>query len=517
MKLRRRGTRRYGAVVAAVAGLLAVASPAFAQGVRVGETFAVKPPAERAMNPGYPEIRRFTSVAYDADNNKYLVAWGNFQIGARFVAADGTLEGTPVVLNEDHKSEARSASTSRVACGAGINTCLVTWIEELPSSVICGRLVRYNAGNVQFLTDPFVVNQNGFPKFTESAPGVAYSPAASEFLVAWAEYSREGRPDVKAQRVTVAGSPTGSTIPIAETNLWEGYPSLTYNSVQNEYVVAYYYETDSGTNAVAVQRIQPGTGALIGGRSTLISSLFDGYPEVAYDSTRNQYLAISWHVLADGTWLLNGRFTDGNGEPLGSGAIPLAARGGGSSGSGIAYNPVSDTYFCVYQSQTNDEVWGVIVSSSGLPGYQFQVTFSGTRLAVNMRTAASSNADRWLAVASENYARVMGQLVEQGTVQPPSPPPPPSPIACTTPQPGADWTCDTTTGNWLPPAGSGTGGGTTGCPTIQPAPDWTCVNGNWLPPGVGAGSACPGTAPAPSWVCLNGNWLPPNHPLLIGG
>jgi hypothetical protein len=75
-----------------------------------------------------------------------------------------------------------------------------------------------------------------------------------------------------------------------------------------------------------------------------------------------------------------------------------------------------------------------------------------------------------------------------------------STAACKTLKPGANWTCDAATGNWLPPGyrapSSSTNTGSTGrtssgttvaCTSIRPAANWTCDSstGNWLPPGYG--------------------------------
>jgi hypothetical protein len=463
------------ASIAGAAMLLATSGGALAQ-TRAGGTFLVQPyDGATRMHP---------SVAYDSTNNAYLVTWGYATvtartappIGARFVSADGAPLGSSVAVNTTGVSP--QVDAPRAACGPG--ACLVAWIEE-PAGVM-GRLLRYNNGNIEFLGDQFVINQNGALKLPQAYPAVAYSPVANEFLVSWSEIA--STPDVKAQRVTGGGVLDGPEIAIGATSYWEGFPSLTHNSAQNEYVVSYYLETSNSSNVV-MQRVQPGTGALIGSRNTIYGSWFDQYPEIAYNSQRNQYLMITWGV-AGKDWMLHGRLADANAEPV-SGLLPLAFKGGGP-GLGLAYSPVTNSYLCAYQRTwitgcPCHEVWGVMVSADGLPGIQFQVTFSGTDLASEPKAAASLASSRWLTVASEHYVQIMGQLVDY---DPNSPLQPPPPAACTTTQPGPDWTC--VNGNWVPP---GTAPPGSSCPTAQPGPGWTCVNGNWLPP-----SSPPGTSAA---------------------
>ena len=489
-------SRLIAASIAGAAMLLATCGGALAQ-TRVGGTVLVEPfDGATRLHP---------SAAYDSTNNAYLVTWGIATpaartappIGARFVSADGVPLGGSVAVNTTGVSP--QVDAPRAACGPG--ACLVAWTEE-PAGVM-GRLVRYNNGNVEFLGDQFVINQNGRIKLPQAYPAVAYSPVANEFLVSWSELaSGSALPEVKGQRVTGGGVLDGPEIPIGTSSYWEGFPSLTYNSALNEYVVVYYLETSNSGN-VAMQRVQPGTGALIGGRNTIYGSWFDQYPEIAYNSQRNQYLMITWGVVG-ANWMLHGRLADVNAEPASS--LLSLAFGGGGPGLGLAYSPVTNSYLCVYQSQTNDEVWGVMVSADGLPGIQFQVTVSGTKLAAEPKTAASSASGRWFSVASERYLQIMGQLIEY---DPNSPLQPPPPAACTTAQPGPDWTC--VNGNWLPP---GTAPPGSSCPTAQPGPDWICVNGNWVPPSTPppGTSSCPTAQPGPDWTCVNGNWLPPGAP-----
>jgi hypothetical protein len=484
VRLTRLWTRPLEGAIVVAAVLLVTGSAVFAQS-RVGSTFFPKP-----ADGG---TRRFSDIAYDANNDAYLVVWGLGQVGARFVSAAGAPLGAPTTLNST------TGGAARVACGPSNDSCLVVWIQE-PASII-GRFVRYNGGAVQSVTAPFAISQAG-SKLSAAAPGITYSSAANEFLVAWTEIN--GSPNVKAQRVSETGSLRGSVISVAASTLWEGFPSLAYNLAQDEYLVVYYFESSGGTNSVGAQRLKPGTGALIGGRSTLYASTFDQYPEVAYNRRQNEYLAITWGSSGSG-WMLKGRLVDGNGQPLGSGTIPLAV-GGGGDGIGLAYNYVTNTYLGVFLSQKNAEIWGVQVKGSGVPGTQIQVTASGTALATQPQAAGSAAAGRWMVVASEGYKRVMGQLVSSATSSTTTPPPPSSSTSsCTTVQPASNWTC--VNGNWLPPT---TTTNTSSCTTVQPAAGWTCVNGNWLPPTTSTNtSSCTTVKPGSDWTCVNGNWLPP--------
>ncbi len=93
------------------------------------------------------------------------------------------------------------------------------------------------------MTSPFVVSQSANPKLSSAAPDVTYSSAANEFLVAWTDFSPDN--NIKGQRIDSNGARVGGEITIAATSLWEGLPSLTYNSVQDEYLIVYYFESST--------------------------------------------------------------------------------------------------------------------------------------------------------------------------------------------------------------------------------------------------------------------------------
>ena len=179
-------------------------------------------------------------------------------------------------------------------------------------------------------------------------------------------------------RVSPNGTVVGSQIAVAGTTFWEGLPTMTYNSQADEYVVGYYFEAGTGATSLGTQRVKPGTGALIGGRSTIYSTKSDIYPELAYNSQTNQFMAISW--AATSPWMLHGWMANGSLQPLTASPKSLATQGGGD-GMGLAYNSLSNTFLAVYLSQKNAEIWGVEIAANGAPGNQTQLSISGSTLA----------------------------------------------------------------------------------------------------------------------------------------
>jgi PKD repeat protein len=382
-------------------------APALAQEARLGDTVKVSAP-----NTG---TKRFPGVAFDSANNAYLVAWGVINIGARYVSTDGVPLGTPAAVNSN--GAATQAGATGVGCAPEINACLIAWIEEAPVHRIAGRLVRYSGGEVQFLTDAFAVHVG--PKHLESQPGVAYSSASNEFLVTFAGAPTIW-PDIRAQRVSATGTPIGGEIAVSVSDAWEGLPAVVYNSAQNEFFVVFYHEAVSGVATVKAQRIAAGTGALVGGQSTLIDGGLDRYPDVAYNSLTNQYLTIAWG-FSGRNWMLRGRLADANGQALGPSVLSLAAFGGGD-GVGLGFNRLSNKFFAAYlkndAAAPSDEIWGVSVTPDGTPGTPLRVTYSDRAFAVQPAVAGSATDQRWLTVATD-FGWLMGQLIGAGSVVPP--------------------------------------------------------------------------------------------------
>jgi hypothetical protein len=387
--------RRLAVGFATAVAVLSVALDAAAQATRIGDTFAVA--GATSVN------HRFPSVSFDAANDAYLVVWGVFPVHARFVSPNGVPLGSAVKV-----SMATASSAVRVACGKEVNACLVAWLEEAGTTVkVVGRLIRYSGGSVTFITDPFVIATT--PANLQFAPAVAFSSASHQFLVAW---SASG--GIFGQLVSGSGSPVGSIITV-DSALVEFAPTATYNSAQNEFMLAYEFESGA-TSGVRGQRLDGTTGAFLNTPNTLIASTYERYPEITYNSTDNQYLTITYG-WSSGKWMLHGAIVNAAGDPI-TAALPLALNCAGD-GLGVTYNPVSKTYFAVSQYAFNNQICGVEVSTSGVPGSPFLVTaVSGgvNETAVQPRVAADQGRTRFLAVAGKNFEYIMGQLLGSGGV-----------------------------------------------------------------------------------------------------
>ena len=155
-------------------------------------------------------------------------------------------------------------------------------------------------------------------------------------------------------------------------------PKLAYNALQNEYLVVWYGDDNTGTlvdgeNEIYSQRVAGATGAEIGG-DVRLSDMgpdgdpnFDGYsPAVAFNPTQGEYLVV-WYgddntgSLVDGENEIYGqRVVGATGAEIG-GDVRLSEMGLDLDFSydayepDVAYNSIQDSYLVVWRGDDNTD------------------------------------------------------------------------------------------------------------------------------------------------------------------
>lgn len=400
-------------------GLCLAPEVAFGQASRVGETFSV----------GLNSANRYPSVAFDPANRVYLVVTGgNVTTRAAFVSEDGL----PLTSFDVHGPSVW-AHAPRAAYSSDVGGFLVTWHQSAAdgSTAVFGAIVRHgppvSVSAAQQIAD--------WGTWWESGADVAYSTASREFLVVW----RSAPPtnNVLARRVGIDGTPLGGAIGVRVSGDYHADPSVAYNPNTNEFLVAYASYIGAGNYApIDVQRVQPGTGALIGGPIELVRSLNTYIPSVSFTSATGQFL-VAWYQNL-GAPLVNARILNGDGSPA-SNILPILPFGAYDA-LNVGYNGVSGSHFLVTHHPSSPEDFGLEVSSGGAPGAVFQVTNSGGTGNFYPRIAAHTGRAEWTMVASRQFASVIAQRIGTttsggGPTPPPPPPPPPPPTGPLTPGP----------------------------------------------------------------------------------
>jgi hypothetical protein len=146
-------------------------------------------------------------------------------------------------------------------------------------------------------------------------PAVAYNSAGNEYLVVWEGEDNTGplvqeEFEIFGQRVSATGAEIGTDLRLSDMgpdgnvnyDAWD--PAVAYDSVDNEYLVVWAGDDDTGgltydEDEIFGQRVNAATGAEIGTDLRLSDMGPDGSryydardPAVAYNSANNEYLVV---------------------------------------------------------------------------------------------------------------------------------------------------------------------------------------------------------------------------------
>jgi len=278
------------------------------------------------------------AVAYNSTANEYLVVWsgdddtgalvdGEGEIfGQRVDAATGAEIGTDLRLSDmGPDGDANyGASSPAVAYNSTANEYLVVWSADDDTSAlvraereIFGQRVSATAAEIGAndfrLSD---MGPDGQTYYGAYFPAVAYNNAEGEYLVVWWGDDATGglvnnEFEIFGQRVDAA---SGAEIdadfrlsdmgPDGNANYDAYRPAVAYNRADNEYLVVWYGDDDTGGLVdeeleIHGQRVSAG-GTEIGTNDFRLSDMgpdedanYGAYPPaVAYNSAANEYLVV---------------------------------------------------------------------------------------------------------------------------------------------------------------------------------------------------------------------------------
>jgi hypothetical protein len=418
-----------------ISAAIAIPTVSRAQASRTGPTFMIGGGTSPVILP---------DVAYDPLTGRYLVVSGNGFIEGQLLGANGAkIAGFVVTAGS---LAGGYAQTPRVAYGPGVNGgnggYLVTWHETVgPVAQVRGKLI--NADGNALTGEIVIATEAGAPgtgsNWTMGA-AVAYSTGSHEFLVAWmgGYFSTQ---DIRFNRVNTAGQVLQAPAAITGGADWERDPSVAYNPHQNEFYIAYAGYLDAGGfGYVNGQRVQAGSGGLIGGPTMFIQSLATMIPNVEYNSATGQYV-VAWYNRSSGSAAFYGVSVSGATGGIIGGVRLMSSYYVAYDGLDLSYNPGSGDFLLVTHGNgsQNWEDAAVAIRADGTPfdnGFILTQTAevrplrsnpSATEGNFNPRVVANAGG-QYLTVTSSNFAAIHGQFAAGagGGPAPPPPPPPPS-------------------------------------------------------------------------------------------
>ncbi len=350
----------------------------------------------------------FPSIAYNSQDNEYLVVWqGNEAdplivgveteiFGQRIDAATGDSIGDQFRISDMGPDEDQNfaANNPRVAYNATENEYLVVWsgdddtgsLDDNEFEVFGQRLDA--ATGAELGENDFRISHMGPDSntaFSAAEPSVAYNVTNDEYLVVWYgdDPVNENEYEIFGQRLDATGTEVGdddfqiSDIgPDENDNYSALYPGVAYNITNNEYLVTWI--GDDAVNdqfEIYGQRLNAATGAEVGDNDFQISNMgpagavsiyLSSYSITpAYNATRNEYLVL-WAgeaVVVGGEGEVFGQRLDAaTGDEIGN---DFQVSDQGPSGDNnfyaaiptAAYNAVAHEYLVTWYGDTsvNDE------------------------------------------------------------------------------------------------------------------------------------------------------------------
>lgn len=219
--------------------------------------------------------------------------------------------------------------------------------------------------------------QDGATNIDAFDPAVAYNATDDEFMVVWSGDTLPSEDEIWAQRINASnGALIGNVIrvsdmgPTGSTTFDAFVPSIAWNSTDNEYLVVWSGDDDTGglingENEIFGQRLSS-TGAPIGADDFRISfvggtggAAFDAFDaDVAYNSNDNLYLVAWSGDSLDGEDEIQGQIVSANGTLTG-GQLTISNQGPPANTSydaeqpAIAYNATNNEFMVIWWGDTN--------------------------------------------------------------------------------------------------------------------------------------------------------------------
>jgi uncharacterized repeat protein (TIGR01451 family) len=335
-------------------GIALVTCPSFAQQEFIGANdFRI---SQAGADANTAIAAESAAIAYNSIDDEFIVVWSaddttdeEFEIYAqRFDASEGTLLGAKFRVSDMGSSDGDTdfdAMRPAVAYNSTANEYLIVWEGDDDSGSlsdgefeIFGQRVDARTG-VLVGTSDFRISDmganDGDTAFDAGQADVAYNSQNDEYLVVWEGDDDsgslvDGEVEIFGQRLsgTNASPIGGNDFRISDMGATDGSgtfdafaPAVAYNSINNEYLVVWQGDDDTGALVngefeIFGQRINAENGSELGSNDFRISDMgatdgnssFDAVgPSIAYNSTDNEYL-IAWEGDDDSDSLVNGEF-----------------------------------------------------------------------------------------------------------------------------------------------------------------------------------------------------------------
>ncbi|TJY37783.1 T9SS type A sorting domain-containing protein [Pontimicrobium aquaticum] len=372
-------------------------------------------------------------VAYSVTENKYLVVWtadddtgslvdNEFEVYGQFI----NNLGEEVQTNDFRISFTGTDGDTRfradepdVTWNSVNNEFLVVWKGE---TAVDGELEIYgqriDANSGALIGSNFRISDVGDEGNTilgAAKPKVSYSSTSNEYLVVWEgdDENQNNEMEIYGQRLSNTGAEIGSNdfkisnqLPEGDANFDARYPHLSWNSIDNEFLIIWQGETATNEEAeVFGQLYDANTNSLLGSNFKISDMGTDGdtsfsigqFVRCAYNAIDQEYLVI-WNGSDIGANLyeIYGQRLTSSGSEVGTNDFRITIVTDTNSNfdawaPAITWNEKNNEYFLVYRADANntqneEEIYGQIITNTGSNS-------GGTFLLSDMGTDGDANYD----------------------------------------------------------------------------------------------------------------------------
>ena len=241
------------------------------------------------------------AIAYNSKHNEYLVVWENDWGGGYHDIYAQRISGSGQLLSWFALTTVHSQTNPAVAYDPDNDRYLVVWAYDSDGNGInwdvYGRFVRWN-GPPDATAFPICDWPNN-----QGHPVVAYNGVRKEFLVVWKDTVSGNPSSISARRVLAAGGfPPGGAWTLSPTTPENrDSPDVAYNLHRNEYLVTWDIEINASDRDIRGIRLRGDGTALTGGSAHAIGEFIiadyidaiEWTPAVAACGAADQYL-VAW-------------------------------------------------------------------------------------------------------------------------------------------------------------------------------------------------------------------------------
>jgi hypothetical protein len=314
--------------------------------------------------------------------------------------------GTDAVVSS--ASNQTGSYRSSVVYGGG--TYLVLW-EDYRDTVNEPHIFAARVGMDGVVADPLGM-QIGFGGKGEADPKVAFD--GQNFLIVWQDW-RAWEDDIYAQFLSPAGKLVGNNFAITSATNSQSSPSIAYSG--SGYIVVWTDNRNSSTTGSEIYGAYVTVGGVVTAGSGSVNTSTTGWqngPVVACDgSTR---CLVAWtHPLAP-NYDVYARMVSDKGVAL-LPEMPLAQGTHAELGPAVAWDPVSQIFFAVWDDDRNNgvalntgrDLFGRPISYAGEPGKEFAITTASGHQSRGRLVADGANGYLFVwADSRTNPSQIMG-------------------------------------------------------------------------------------------------------------